>query len=119
MRNNQRNSRSRRQEYIRSLETKVQECERERDARLAELQRQVELLGIENQLLKYFAESVSSTVGLAEVSTLPFPFPREEKENRRTTTLDDLVSHRLVEPSWAGVSLILCMRGWNERSNHM
>lgn len=60
MRNNQRNCRARQKEYIRDLEQKVQHYETAQSARLDDLQKKIDLLSVENQLLKYFVESITS-----------------------------------------------------------
>jgi hypothetical protein len=60
VRNNQRNCRARQKEYIRDLEQKVQHYETAQSARLDDLQKKIDLLSVENQLLKYFVESIPS-----------------------------------------------------------
>ncbi|KAJ5456052.1 uncharacterized protein N7458_004316 [Penicillium daleae] len=60
VRNNQRNCRARQKEYIRDLEQKVQHYETAQSARLDDLQKKIDLLSVENQLLKYFVESITS-----------------------------------------------------------
>lgn len=70
-RNNQRNCRARQKEYIRNLEQKVQHYETAQNAQLDDLQKKIDLLSVENQLLKYFVESITSMVDLAFASPLP------------------------------------------------
>lgn len=71
MRNNQRNCRARQKAYIRDLEQKVQHYETTQNAQLDDLQKKIDLLSVENQLLKYFVESIRSMVDLAFASPLP------------------------------------------------
>ncbi|OJJ84723.1 bZIP transcription factor [Aspergillus glaucus CBS 516.65] len=60
VRNNQRNSRARQKEHVRDLEQKVQFYETAQNAQVDNFQKKIELLSVENQLLKYFVESITS-----------------------------------------------------------
>lgn len=71
MRNNQRKCRARQKEYIRDLEQRVQQYETTQHAQLDDLQKKIELLSVENQLLKHFVESVTPIMDLAFASPLP------------------------------------------------
>jgi hypothetical protein len=77
VRNNQRKCRVRQKEYIRDLEQRVQHYETTQNAQLDDLQKKIELLSVENQLLKHFVESVTPMMDLAFVSPLP---PSREAE---------------------------------------
>lgn len=65
MRNNQRNCRARQKEYVRDLEQKVQFYETAQNAQVDDFQKKMELLSVENQLLKYFVESITSMMDSA------------------------------------------------------
>ncbi|KAJ6027209.1 hypothetical protein N7499_005296 [Penicillium canescens] len=65
VRNNQRNCRARQKEYVRDLEQKVQFYETVQNTQIDDLRKKMELLSVENQLLKYFVESVTSMVDSA------------------------------------------------------
>src|SRR3954468_10289901 len=65
MRNNQRNCRARQKEYVHDLEQKVQFYETVQNTQIDDLRKKIELLSVENQLLKYFVESVTSMMDSA------------------------------------------------------
>lgn len=65
MRNNQRNCRARQKEYVRDLEQKVQFYETAQNAQFDNLQKKMKLLSVENQLLKYFVESITTMMDSA------------------------------------------------------
>lgn len=71
VRNNQRKCRARQKEYIRDLEQRVQLYKITQHAQLDVLQKKIELLSVENQLLKHFVESVTPIMYLAFASPLP------------------------------------------------
>ncbi|KAJ5306230.1 hypothetical protein N7508_005245 [Penicillium antarcticum] len=92
VRNNQRNCRARRKEYVHDLEQKVKFYETTQNAQVDELHKRMELLAVENQLLKYFVESVTSTMD----PTFEQPFAPLREDHRAMTgselDLDLLVS---------------------------
>ncbi|KAJ5756198.1 hypothetical protein N7533_005741 [Penicillium manginii] len=71
VRNNQRNCRARQKEYIRLLEEKVQSYETKQKSQFDVMQKKIDLLSVETQLLKYFVEFLMSLVNLASVSRHP------------------------------------------------
>ncbi|CAI7608426.1 unnamed protein product [Penicillium pancosmium] len=71
VRNNQRNCRARQKEYIRVLEEKVRYYETSQKPRFDDMQKKIDLLSVETQLLKYFVESSTSLVNWASGPPLP------------------------------------------------
>ncbi|KAJ5625052.1 hypothetical protein N7510_001361 [Penicillium lagena] len=74
VRNNQRKCRARQKEYIHYLEQKVQHYETAQNAQLSDLQKKIDLLSVENQLLKYFVESITSMADFAFGTPLPLSY---------------------------------------------
>ncbi|KAJ6119839.1 hypothetical protein N7523_004119 [Penicillium sp. IBT 18751x] len=101
VRNNQRNCRARQKERIRDLEQKVQNYETVQKARLDDMQKKIELLSVENQLLKYFVESMSA---MNPEFTSP---PRPSCEARRARTGSELGSDFLLSSDYTFASKLM------------
>lgn len=108
MRNNQRNCRARQKEHIRALEQKVQNYETMQKAQLDDMQKKIELLSVENQLLKYFVESMS-TMDSEFASTLPSYCEAQRVISGSELGFDPLLSsgHNFASKLMSSVSSIL------------
>jgi hypothetical protein len=102
----------RQKEYIRDLEQRVQHYETTQNAQLDDLQKKIELLSVENQLLKHCVESVTPMMDLAFASPLPPSREADEAITGSEVGFDLLLSSDYTTTSKLvpGVSSIIYIR---------